>query len=507
MNNLKRTLGRMEWFIIILITLNACQKNDSFTILSGVLPTTHNEAITLVNCENYFPGFVNGKTIAETNTDSTGFFVLKTNLTQPGYYQVLIRNYPRLPYDVYLEPGDSIHCELTNWNKNSKLEISGQGAGKLNYLEKDFEILHKNKTYRDTISSNGFKTALLFKAYIDSITNIRIKELEANESTTDDLKFKFLNVIQADYAETLLSHLENRNRYMDGEYGYFYPDALYYSFLKNMHFDSLFCVSSEAKDLARPFLEDRARIAFKDKSEEEWWDKNLFWKFNYITEQPKSEWTDYLALSTISEYSFAMFIDNFFEKLMEFKERMDELFLHDVNKKIFQEGIADYLKLAPGEPAPDFALPDAEGKVIHLSDFKGNIIYLDFWGTWCYPCIQEIPDALKLQEEYKDKPVVFFYVAMEYDEAGINNWRQFILGKNERFGHLLDNKPFPGVHLVAEKQFLNPEIKTYKLNFAPNYVLIDQNGNLVSARAERPDKISEEIDKLIEKMNKNENEL
>ena len=50
-------------------------------------------------------------------------------------------------------------------------------------------------------------------------------------------------------------------------------------------------------------------------------------------------------------------------------------------------------------------------------------------------------------------------------------------------------------------------LKTYKLNFAPNYVLIDHNGNLVSARAERPDKISEEIDKLIEKMNKNENEL
>ena len=499
MTILKITLSKLVWFITMLIALNACQKKDTLTILSGVLQTSQNEVITLVNCKYYFPGFVNEKMLIETNTDSTGFFIFKTNLTEPGYYQILILNYPILTYDVFLEPGDSIHLELPNWNQNPDLKISGKGASKLNYLVKDFEILYKNRTYRDTIRSNGFETEMLFKAYVDSIKNLRIKELGANEFTPDNLKSRFLNVIQADLAETLLSHLENRNRYMEGTYDYFYPDTSYYSFLVNMHFDSLFCESSEAKNLAGLFLENKARTAYKERSEEEWWDENLSWKLNYIIEQPKSIWTDYLALSTISEYSFGMFLDNFFENLLEFKERIDELFYHDINKKLFQEGVSDYIKLAPGELAPDFALPDADGNIVHLSDFKGKIIYMDFWGTWCYPCIQDIPDALKLQEHYKDKPVVFLYVSMEYDEENIANWKQFINGKDERFGEYLNHEPFPGVHVVAEKQFLNQEIKPYKIIFAPTHVLIDHNGNIVSVRAKRPNKISEDIDKLLKK--------
>ena len=72
-----------------------------------------------------------------------------------------------------------------------------------------------------------------------------------------------------------------------------------------------------------------------------------------------------------------------------------------------------------------------------------------------YPCIQEIPDALELQKKYADKPIVFLYVALEYDEENIAEWKNFIAGKNERFGNFLDNKPFPGIHVVAEKQSLN----------------------------------------------------
>ena len=492
------TTHKLLWFFTVLLILSACQRKEPFTILSGKIPYVINESVILVKVSDYFPFFECGNAQIVTSTDSSGYFIFKSDQIKSGFYQVLSNNYPRLEYDVYLEPGDSIYVEQPD------LKINGKGAEKLNYLVKDFEILNKNSSYRDTIRSNGFKTEMLFKAYIDSIKNIRIKELESNKTTPADLKSRFLNVIQADLANTLLTYLSNRNRFMDDSYDYFYPDTSYYSFLENISFDSLFCESSEAKKLAQPFLENRTRIAFKDRSEEEWWDENLFWEFNYITKQPKSVWTDYLALSTIREISIATvfgFPNDFFKNLVNFSNKMNELFCREENQKLFHVSISNYLKLAPGEPAPNFALPDAEGNVVHLSDFIGKIVYMDFWGTWCEPCIQEIPGALKLQEKYKDKPVVFIYVAMEYDEENIANWKQFILGENERLGHFLNNKPFPGIHLVAEKQFLNPDIKPYKLNFAPTYVLIDQNGNLVSARAERPDYISEEIDKLLEEIN------
>jgi len=53
--------------------------------------------------------------------------------------------------------------------------------------------------------------------------------------------------------------------------------------------------------------------------------------------------------------------------------------------------------------APDFTLVSLEGDRITLSDLRGNVILLNFWATWCGPCIMEIPDLNKLQEKYQDK--------------------------------------------------------------------------------------------------------
>lgn len=69
-----------------------------------------------------------------------------------------------------------------------------------------------------------------------------------------------------------------------------------------------------------------------------------------------------------------------------------------------------------------------------------------------------------------------------------------------RFSELLNHRPFPGLHLVAEKQFRNAAIEPYKLNFAPTHVLIDHNGNIVNARAKRSKDVSEDIDRLLEAM-------
>ena len=52
--------------------------------------------------------------------------------------------------------------------------------------------------------------------------------------------------------------------------------------------------------------------------------------------------------------------------------------------------------------APDFTLADLEGNWVSMNQFKGKVVLLNFWGTWCGPCRREIPDFVKLSEKYKD---------------------------------------------------------------------------------------------------------
>jgi cytochrome c biogenesis protein CcmG/thiol:disulfide interchange protein DsbE len=69
-----------------------------------------------------------------------------------------------------------------------------------------------------------------------------------------------------------------------------------------------------------------------------------------------------------------------------------------------------------GRTAPDFALTDLSGKTVRLADFKGKVVLLDFWATWCAPCREEIPDFVELQEQYAEQG--FTLLGISLDEEG-----------------------------------------------------------------------------------------
>jgi len=66
--------------------------------------------------------------------------------------------------------------------------------------------------------------------------------------------------------------------------------------------------------------------------------------------------------------------------------------------------------------APAFMLSDVNGRQVSLAQFKGKVVILDFWATWCPPCKREIPDFIKLQSEYGSKGVQIVGIALDQPE-------------------------------------------------------------------------------------------
>lgn len=129
-------------------------------------------------------------------------------------------------------------------------------------------------------------------------------------------------------------------------------------------------------------------------------------------------------------------------------------------------------KTRAGGVAADFTYPDVNGKQVSLSDFKGKVVLIDVWATWCAPCRGEIPHLKKLEEEMKGMDVVFLGVSV--DEArNKQKWLDFI--EQEKLG---------GIQVFASGW--SKITKDYKINGIPRFIVIDRKGNVVSFDAPRP---------------------
>jgi thiol-disulfide isomerase/thioredoxin len=144
-------------------------------------------------------------------------------------------------------------------------------------------------------------------------------------------------------------------------------------------------------------------------------------------------------------------------------------------------------KFIVGEVAPDFEGKKADGSTLKLSDYRGKLVLLDFWGTWCGPCLVEIPGLTMIYDKYKNTKLgaadgfEILSVAMDKDK---DKWENTI-AKREMIwqGH------------VSDLQRMKGEIGAlYRVREIPTKYLLNEKGVIISVNP-----TIEELDKLLMK--------
>ena len=136
----------------------------------------------------------------------------------------------------------------------------------------------------------------------------------------------------------------------------------------------------------------------------------------------------------------------------------------------------------PVVPAPDFTLVDQYGEEHSLSDYKGKTIFLNFWATWCGPCVASLPHIQELYNKYHDKGFEVFCVAD--NDSSEDEWKNFIAGSKvgmENYHHILrglktltdENGEFVGFDRS------NDQSDKYAVHYLPTKYLIAADGTII----------------------------
>lgn len=150
-----------------------------------------------------------------------------------------------------------------------------------------------------------------------------------------------------------------------------------------------------------------------------------------------------------------------------------------------EEEVDPKVALRPGTKAPDFTAETLDGNELTLSDLRGKYVMIDFWGTWCGPCLEALPVIKEAYERYGGENFEIVGIA---NEPSLDRFEQFV----ER-----ENIQWPQIPEIYEEN--NETQELYSVNSYPTYYLVDPDGEIVEyGMALSADNLMETLAKYLE---------
>lgn len=156
------------------------------------------------------------------------------------------------------------------------------------------------------------------------------------------------------------------------------------------------------------------------------------------------------------------------EDLLKLKPRIDS-----IKNKGYRNAVKESFELKAGfwngDPAINFRAYDINNKNVSLESFKGKIIYIDLWATWCGPCLQELPQLDSLRKQYANNSNIVF-VSLCVNER-VDDWKKDIQKRNQQ-----------GIQLFADRNQMLP----YKIYSIPRTIIVDKDFKVLMMNGPTP---------------------
>lgn len=144
------------------------------------------------------------------------------------------------------------------------------------------------------------------------------------------------------------------------------------------------------------------------------------------------------------------------------------------NRLILEDSFKKYKSLSKNQKISSISqIKKTDGGLKEiLQQYKGSVLYIDFWASWCAPCINEMSYSKEIQKKFNDKQVKFLFISVDQDD---DSWKKAI-----------SLHKIPGIHFRIDKEHSDDLIKKLLSKGVPHYMIVGKDGDIIDAEAKRP---------------------